>query len=387
MSIKFQQNTIHDTKGDFVKAKHLRICGKNEEIGYKLGEIAKNVHKLTRTKNNDELKYKCQKKYLKDNYPIHYNRMTGLAKAYSEDIENTCFDFTCFGNPLDAIACSAVYYPPEFTESKSGVLSRNLDLPTISFSKMISGNDKNDVPATSNMYVVELYPDMGYSSLINMSFELYGLGLDGINSEGLTVTHLYADSVNSNSYKPTKESGVGINEMLVVQLLLDNCKTTDNAKQMLLQNKHFYMLLPIHLIVADRFGQSFVWEYSPQHNKEYIINGNSKVQIITNFLLHQFPNSDEFPESIDKSCPFSRYKTIEKVSKNTDVFTIDKIKEINTNVFITDEMFKTKQAKKERTIYHNIYNINEKSMEVSYYRKDSGDSQSRTEYFKFQLEV
>ncbi len=387
MPLKFEEYIIHDKKDDFIKVKNLRLWGTNEEIGFKLGEIAKKQHSISRIKNTDSIKNLCQKKYLRNNYPIHYSRMKGMANAYGENIDNTEYDFTCFGNPLGVNACSAVFYPPEFTETKTGILSRNLDLPTISFSEMIKGkNVANEPSALSNIYVIEIYPDNGFSSLINLSFELYGLGLDGINSEGFSVTHLYADSVNTNSYKPSNEYGVGINEMLTVQFLLDNCKTVDDAKELLLYNKHFYMLLPTHFLIADKNGNSFVWEYSQEHNKEYIIDGNSEIQIITNFPLHQFTESSTFPNNMDKSCPFERYKTINNaIKKENNKISLNKIKEINSKVFIRDEMFTEKPKVHERTIYHNLYDTNKKSMEISFYRKDDDKQQLRTEYYKFKL--
>lgn len=386
MALRFEQNTIHHQQDDFASVEHLILSGSNEEIGFKLGELARNHHSILRIRNADPLKNECQKKYLKEHYPIHYQRMRGLAGAYSEKIENTDFDFTCFGNPLGVGACSAVYYPPAFTESQTGILSRNLDLPTNSMSGILTEHKKRNASSTSNIYIVELYPDEGFPSMVNLCFELYGLGLDGINSEGLAVTHLYADSVNSNLYKPTKESGVGINEMLVVQLLLDNCGSVDEAKEILLCNKHFYMLLPTHLLIADRFGESFVWEYSPQHNHEYIINGKSKIQILTNFQLHENPYPDAFPAGSDKSCPFERYKTLEHAIGNLNAFSTEKIKEINSLVFVGDEMFNIVPKNRVRTIYHNVYDTRKKSMEISFYRKDDGKHQRRTEYFRFQLE-
>lgn len=387
MALKFEEDIIHFKKDDFIKVKNIRLFGTNEEIGFKLGEIAKMQHSVSRFKNSDSLKNKYQKKYLRNNYPVHYSRMNGMAKAYGEDIETTEYDFTCFGNPLSINACSAVFYPPEFTETKTGILSRNLDLPTISFSEMISAENVADEPsAMSNLYVIEIYPDKGFSSLMNLSFELYGLGLDGINSEGLAVTHLYADKVNARSYKPSAEYGLGINEMLAVQFLLDCCKTVDDAKELLLCNKHFYILLPTHFLIADKNGKSFVWEYSPEHNKEYIIDNNSEIQIITNFLLHQYPDPMTFPESKERSCPFDRYITLDKAIKNEKgKISTNKMKEINSKVFISDDMFAEEPVYPERTIYHNLYDTLNKSMEISFYRKDEYKQALRTEYYNFRL--
>lgn len=188
MSVKFTQEILHHEEGDFIKVQHLSIYGSNKEIGYTLGNLAKNQHQIKRFKHKDTFRYECQKQYLKANYPIHYKRMTGLAKAYNENIVDTVLDFSCFGNPLDSLGCSAVFYPPKYTESNSGILSRNLDLPIRSFSELQTGKESQTEQASANMYVIELYPDKGYSSLINFCFELYGLSLDGINSEGFMLS-------------------------------------------------------------------------------------------------------------------------------------------------------------------------------------------------------
>lgn len=385
MALKFEKQIIHQVDGDYTSVIYLKLSGSLEEIGLKLGEIARNQHGIRRTPNPNSLKNACQIKYIKQNYPIHYRRMKGFADAYSENLENTSYDFTCFGAPLDEVTCSALYYPPDTTVIKNGILSRNADLPTQSGFTNLDGLSRLSVKAPSNLYVIEMYPDQGFASLINLSFELYGLGLDGINSEGLVVTHLHADVVNTSLYKPSREYGVGINEMLIVQMLLDNCRTVDEAKELLLSNKHFYMLLPTHLLIADQQGGSFVWEYSPQHNQEYIINKYSQVQIITNHPIHEFPNPDAFPASKEKSSSFERFRTLKNAVEEIGIFSVESIKKINSQVFIRDDMFNDHPQKPVRTIYHNIYNTHQKTMEISYYRKDEGKHQLRTAYFKFGL--
>ncbi len=388
MALKFEEFNLHNKQGDYVQVKHLRLFGTNNEIGYKLGELAKNRHQIQKPKHLSKLHRSCQHNYLMKNYPVHFERMQGFANAYDDAINQTEYDYTCFGVTLNTPACSAIYFPPKYTETQTGIISRNADLPLSSFSEIISGkNQNNEDSVMSKPYIIELHPDKGYSSLIMFFFELYGLGLDGINSEGLSVTHLHADNPNAKAYKPSLESGIGINEMLVVQLLLDSCKTVDEAKEILLSNKHYRMVLPTHLLIADRHGKSFVWEYPVEHNKDYFIDGNSETQIITNFPLHQYPDIHSFPESKDLSCPFSRYKTLDnELRKTKGIISNDKIKEINSCVFICDEMFETIPQMKERTIYHNLYDTHQKSMEISFYRKDENNKQERTEYFKFELE-
>lgn len=144
-------------------------------------------------------------------------------------------------------------------------------------------------------------------------------------------------------------------------------------------------MLPLHFLIADRFGNSFIWEYSPQHNKEFIINGNKEIQIITNFPVHQYLNLVNFPANEDKSCPFERYKTILAATKINKLISKNQIKEINSKVFIRDEMYLVKQKEPVRTIYHNLYDTSKKSMEISFYRKDQGGNQLRTDYYNFIL--
>lgn len=387
MALKFEEYNLHDQQGDYVKVKHVRLFGTNYEIGNKLGELAKNRHYLQMPRWSSTTKRDSQYTYLKKNYLAHFDRMAGFAYAFGEDIHQTEYDYSCFGITLGVPMCSAVYYPPCSTKTETGIISRNADLALVSFPQLLEGEtQKNRTKIMEKPYILELHPEKGYSSLVMFCFELYGLALDGINSEGLAVTHLHGDVLNGKTYKPSMDSGVGINEMLVVQLLLDNCKSVDEAKEMLLCNKHFRMILPTHLLIADKYGNSFIWEYPIEHNQDFFIDGNSEVQIITNFPVHRYPEASTFPKSIDLSCPFARYKTLSeaintcdgKVSNNT-------IKEINSKVFVHKEMYKTPPLYPVRTIYHNLYDCNQKSMEVSFYRNEQNNKQKRTEYFKFKL--
>ena len=387
MALKFEEFIVYERQGDYTKVKHLRLSGTNYQIGQKLGELAKERHLLQMPRWNSRTKRNAQHAYLRKNFRSHFDRMAGFANAFGEDILQTDFDFSCFGTTASAPMCSAVYYPPSYTETCTGILSRNADLPLVSFPQLTDSNSsKNSLKILEESYILELHPDRGYSSLVMFCFELYGLALDGINSEGLVITHLHADGPNEKAYNSSTGPGVGINEMLVVQLLLDNCKTVDEAKEVLLCNKHFRMILPTHLVVADRFGKSFIWEYPIEHNQDYFIDGNSEIQIITNFPIYQYPSESTFPESEDLSCPFARYKTLSHAINSHDgKFADSNIKDINAAVFVREEMYQTPPPVPERTIYHNLYDCNRKSMQVSFYRKDGNGKQERTGYFQFEL--
>lgn len=389
MGLIEKETIIHRSETDYCKLiKHLELTGNNMEIGYRLGEIARKNHRIERPYIDNKLKNQCQKEYLKVNYPVHYERMRGFAEAYGESLSETHYDFTCFGHPLKAVGCSAVYYPPSITESHSGVLSRNLDFPVASLDEIVTGKkDLHQPPVLSTPYILEIHPDEGYSTIGMFSYDLFGLLLDGMNSEGLIVTHLHADSIDEKSYIPSLEYGVGINEMLVVQMILDNCRSVEEAKVWLWKNKHFYMFVPTHLLIADKYGDSFVWEYSIEHNKEFVTEKKNEVNILTNFPVHKYLNISTFPESIDKACPFSRYKSLfEHSNCIKKSISENEIIENNARVFITNDMFNGKEVlPTTRTIYHNIYNSKQKSMKISFFCGETGNKHKRTEYYEFQL--
>ncbi len=382
--LDFNENVILDSPKDSLEIRYLFLKGSNYEIGKKLGELAKERHFIKKAPAEDLLQTRCQRIYLEKNYPIFFERMKGIADAYNANTSKDLIDFSLLGEAMLGTGCSAVYYPPSRTLSGHGMISRNLDfyVPGI-------------MPALSKPYIIEMYPDEGYPSISILSFELLGEALEGINSEGLTVIHL-ADEESPLKYpmEPIYGNAVGLNELKSIQLLLDTCASIEEAKEALLTNKHFYMFQPIHLLIADKFGNSFVWEYSHAHNKEFIVDGKDEPQIITNFLLHSYESIKDIPEiSDEKTCPYNRYRVLyEAIKDQNEKFSLDFIKETNTLVFIEKSSYTISPEIPIRTLFHSIYDIENKSLEVSFYLKDrvrqdskEGKESIRSPYFKFFL--
>lgn len=383
--LDFKEKVILSSPEDFLEVRHLILKGSNYEIGKRLGQIAKECHGIEKLPTEDLLQTRCQRIYLEKNYPIFIERMRGIADAYNSNIREDSIDFSILGETMLGTGCSAIYFPPGITISGHGILSRNLDfyVPSI-------------MPALSKPYIVEMYPNEGYPSISILSFQLLGEALEGINSEGLTVIHL-ADDESPAKYPmmPTYCNAVGLNELKIIQLLLDTCATVEEAKEVLLINKHFYMFQPVHLLIADKSGNSFVWEYSHAHNKEYIIDGKDKPQIITNFLLHSYESLNEIPMvSDEKICPYNRFRVLNAaVEQHKKKFTIDFAKDTNALVFVEESSFKNPPELPVRTFLHSIYDIDNRSVEISFYLRDTvgkdtkEDKESiRSSYFKFSLE-
>jgi Penicillin V acylase and related amidases len=373
---------------DNVEVRHLVLKGTNFVIGKALGELARNRHGVAKPAAQDPLAVQAQNTYMKNNYPIFRERMGGIAAAYGCGL-NEGRDFSLLGKAGLPPGCSAVYYPPHCTAAGHGIVNRNLDFPLLPAAVA--------VPAPlARPYIMEIYPDKGYPSLTIFSFELLGEALEGINSAGLAVIHL-ADSESAASHRmePAGDMAVGINELKAVQLLLDTCGTVDDAKQALLANKHVYLFQPIHLLIADCGGNSFVWEYSHAHNKEYIIDGNDQPQIITNFLLHRYKSPADIPHAgTDGGCPYNRYRTLHQAiaGQFPEKFSFDFIKKANARVFMDDTSFAAPRPFPVRTHINSIYDLDERSVQISFYPGDraaagnSGQSQpDYSPYFSFTL--
>ncbi|MTI81017.1 MAG: linear amide C-N hydrolase [Firmicutes bacterium] len=382
--LNYTESVILNSPEDSLEVNHLILKGTNYEIGKKLGEIAKEIHGIEKLPKENSLETRCQRLYLEKNYPIYFERMRGIADAYNANIIEDLIDFSLLGDPILGTACSAVYYPPTKTISGHGTISRNLDffIP-------------KSMPALSKPYIVEMYPDQGYASISILSFQLLGEALEGINSEGLIVIHL-ADNESPVKYsmEPTFCNTVGLNELKSIQLLLDTCATVKEAKQALLTNKHFYMFQPIHLLIADRYGNSFVWEYSHAHNKEYIVDGKDEPQIVTNFLLHRYDSIKDVPKvNEEKICPYNRFRVIRDAIENYNgKFSIDCIKEINALVFIEKSSYIDTPDIPVRTLLHCVYDSDNRSVEVSFHLRDGVsceikecEESIRSPYYKFSV--
>jgi len=393
MALELRERDVIATLDTFLRVQHLYMKGTNIEIGAQIGELARHRHQIEIKTVPNVLIAQCQNKYLQTHYPIHWERMKGFAQAYGQTLEDSTCDFSTFGIPLGDMACSAVYYPPRTTAHQHGMLSRNLDFDIpLEFSQ----DSKGKCTPFSKTYIMEMHPDVGYASLTLFCYEVFGQALEGINSEGLTVVHL-ADATTRAAFPQaaTGQLAVGFNEFLPIQLLLDTCATAQEAQEALLLNKHYYRSVPVHLLIADRAGNSFVWEYGSVHNTEHIIWGKQQPQIITNFLLHCHSLDDFSGEmDADRNSAKNRFRILQREIQSTSTgYTPDFVRHTNQKVFYLDPIPQGKTASSaiERTLFHNIYDLDAKMVSISFYLGEGEETETenanviRSEYIDFIL--
>ncbi len=357
--MKFQK-TLIAKKRDSIQLSHIVIKGTNEEIGYKFGCLANDFHKIDKSANIDASKVESQYNYLKKRYPEHYARMSGFAKAYGKTLSDHNYDFSFFGDVPNGVACSAVYYPPATTSSKCGYISRNLDFS-------IPKNLKLEKPVFpfKHTYVIEMYPESSYSSISLFCFEVFGLALEGINSEGLAVIHLAdADTRIDHENLATKQTKKGFNEFLPIQYLLDTCSTANEAVRALKQMEHYHVAIPVHLLIADKHGDSFVFEYSPDGSRKVFVQGSVTSPLkVTNFQLNRLsdPNMKKMMESRSDENGYDRYQVLEKlIDKIQFPMTEKLIQETNAAVYVRENNGEIL----DRTLFHCIYDTSSCSVKI-----------------------
>jgi hypothetical protein len=378
---------------DFMEVRHVVLQGSNEAIGRALASMARERFGLQPVPSVTPFRARVQRRYIEQHYPILFERMRGVAGVFGQRLDDNAWDFRSLPYPgTPGPGCSVVHYPPSMLATGGGVVSRNYDFSTGTLRGTRPG--PGELAATARPYVVEMHPDRGYASLAIYSYDLLSGVLDGINSEGLTVALLADDELMSKfPMEPAGQGAVGLGVLQVLRFLLDTCATADEAKEALLLTKQFYEFIPVHYLVADRHGRSFVWEYSQAHNREYVIEDPGKALITTNFSLHSYLDGRKppSPERVRTVCP--RYCALaERIAGQTGKVTVDFIKECQRQVDAEQPAPAGAQRPPGRTLWHALYFPEERKVQVSFYLRDepkAGEPAKcqiiRTEYLDFTL--
>jgi len=342
-----------------------------------------------------------------------------MAAAFGLDPMDERYDLTNLRVNLEvelpAMGCSVVYYPPATTAGSCGYLSRNLDFPIdISIADVMQlplpADDRKQMASIfCEPFIMEWYPkDGGYASLAIHAFDTLTGTVDGMNSAGLVVAQLTDESALAElgpdlEVHPGLPQAVGLNELQVLRFLLDTCATAEEAKEALLTSKQYYGFAPLHYIVADRAGNSFIYERSTGRNVQYIIDGSGQPQVVTNFQIQKHPAADQMPKEPPtwESNAFWRYQVLaERIAEQKGLFTADDVKGHNGCVNymkVIEEMWADPSYEGDaaddvvRTLWHSLYDQQAGTAEFSFYLGDEvGADGTRTErrsdYLRFGLE-
>src|SRR5262245_5144733 len=231
-----QEKVIAGSPKDSMEVRHLILKGTNEEIGRALTQIARERYGARAQASEDPLRTRAQRQFIEKNFPILSDRMRGVASVFGSAWGDDAWNHSALGFTELKAGCSVIYLPPGRTSTGRGIVSRDYDFSTgsLTFGPLAPGL----LHPTARPYLVELHPDRGYASLAMVAYDLLSGVLDGINSEGLTVT-MAMDDEQFTKYpiEPTYAPTAGLGELQMSRLLLDTCGNVDEAKQALLQTK------------------------------------------------------------------------------------------------------------------------------------------------------
>ena len=177
----------------------MTIHGTNFQIGHKLAELGIERYGQSPNRHATNPVYaKARRAFFQRNYPIHWDRVRGVAGAFGLDPDDDGYDLTTLWYnldvPLPVPGCSVVYYPPSSTATGGGYLSRDYDFSIGTMTDVmqipVAPEVRNQMsPAMSEPYIVDWYPeDGGYGSLAIHAFDALSGTLDGLNSAGLVVS-------------------------------------------------------------------------------------------------------------------------------------------------------------------------------------------------------
>lgn len=389
---------LEQGKEIYQSVRHIIIKGTNEEIGKALGDIAQKDYGVAKLAKYPDMAYaKAEEGYLAVNYPILMDRAKGVAVSYKEDYNNSLSIFTQL--VYDAgpwCGCSSVYYPPSYTVDDSGMLAHNMDYPLCSINKLLKKPEDGSPSMFTRNYVIELYPEKGYASIGVGTGDLLSI-VSGMNEEGL-IAILHTDNYTLINTDPKPDISGLVFPTQVLRCVLDTCKTVEEAKAVILNNKISLTFEPAHLLIAEKSGRSIIVEINPKNARIEITDNNGKPQPFTNHPIYRFNDPAEFPayKPFEEDNTFARFNELSGLLAKKDKFSADDA--ISNQVDVVARWNNpgrgmANPAIPNRTIWTDLYDQKTGSMKVRFYLKDgpmdtsSGDPRELvfSEFFAFKL--
>ena len=364
---------------NYMEVRHLVLQGSNREIGFALGNYARNRLGVAKLGSYREPIYgRARQEYLKHNFPSLLQRSIGVADAFGLDEGETRYDTTSLLFDFGAFGCSAIFFPPNLTANGHPLVARNLDFYIVSAREMVTGKSSPNEPNIfSRSFIAEFYPESEFASLQTTGPDFLNFPFDGVNEHGLFSTVLVDQQGPGEADPFTGGRDSGLSGMQVVALLMNKCKTVEEAKTVLLQNKIYMPFEAMHWLVADAHGLSTIFEIDGKSGQYYFIDGMpGKPQVITNHAVHCYPRVDTFSsvESEATYNTFTRYcLLIDLISGHSGKFSTEDCFNIMSKVYGRAQDAEEVGAKSPfpmRTLWTLVADIAERKISIKYFLRD-----------------
>jgi len=374
---------IAKENGSRVQWRHIVLKGNNTEIGMALGQIAQRDYGVKSLQKYDDPIYgKARQEYMKSNCPPLVERMAGIARAYGLSEDNDAFDTTTLPYDAGSLACSMIYFPPETMISGNALVSRNTEwyLVPVDVYLNLSDNATGNA-AASRDFIMEIYPDEGYSTIAISMNDLNSV-TDGLNSEGLGISMLEDISFLPGQTLPAGARDSGVNNLQIARLILETCRTVEEAKIAFLNNKLFFTGMASHYMVYDNLGNSTIVEWNETNGSVIFTDGspakpsimtNHPIYLYTGYSLETLPREANLIPYNDPYDSFRRYITLSNLTSTTnsqngrftEVQAADALSAVSPNTVIAAEG--AMRPLPINTIYHVLTDLTNGSMKVKFY--------------------
>ncbi len=364
--------------GEFVTVRHIVMRGSNQAIGKKLAEIARDRYGVRPAKNPDPIYGKARLAYMERNYPILWERMKGVAAAYGLDPADGAVDFSALPYNLGPPAsCSTIFFPAATTATGHGLIVRSMDYSNGTLSEMLGRQRRpGEKDIFSEPYVMEVYPDQGHPSLYMSCVDMLSGAWDGINSEGLCVLGLVDLGRPKNTVFATGTRVIGLDPPQIMRLVLDRCANVEEAKVAMLENRIYDVVEGMHYLVADRHGNSFIFEVNHLDQRAYITDNGGKPQVMTNSPVWALPPPEKYPKKFaDEYDSLRRYKVLsDLVKEHKGKYTFSFIVKANEKVFPRKAIQNLGgPGMTLRPVWQVVYDQTNRAMKIRFWLKD-GDT-------------
>ena len=375
-TVVFKNNLILESGPDvYLSVRHIVLRGSNENIGYALGEIAQKEYQVELVRYESPVYAAARREYMRLNYPIMLKRMKGVARAYGLNPEITDYDTSSLYFGMGGPQCSAIFFPAAVSADGTNFYVSNRDYYLASASEVMGEERKTgEGDILNRLFVIELYPDQGYSSIGIVSLDLLNMHIDGINSAGLSVASLEDDTYGMERTVKDLTRQSGLHQYQLSRLILDTCATVEEAKEVILNNKITMIGMPAHFIVMDSTGRSFIYEMKATDNSDCFIHNKDRPQLITNHSICAYPSVETFPPPSENDYDtFNRYRRLDAfVQQHSGRFSHGDGRKamglVYGRVAEADEGGHHKLPL--RTLYTTVVDIDNRTVEVKFYTQD-----------------
>lgn len=361
----------------YMEVRHIVLKGSNKDIGKALANIAQKDYGVELLPFSDP-KYKKQREdYIAKHDQILFDRMKGVEEAYNLEV-NHHVDTSLLMYDLGKIGCSAVFFPNNFSVDNHAFVARNTDFYTVTFSQFTHQGNPGGNNLISRNYVLELYPDEGYATLVLGSMDLMSGIFDGVNSQGLTISCLVDQNV-AKMVRKEFDDAQGLAAQQFSRLILEKAKNCEEAEGIAKDNEIYMIMDGFHYLVTDRTGKSLVIEFSEKDLTPIFTYVDNNIRILTNHPVNKFPNIKDFPttDPAARYNTFNRYATLNKylLENSGKKFSTDDGFEALSLVqgFCNDASEGPSLNLPLRTLWPVITDLDNCSMQVKFYLNDGPD--------------